>query len=214
MKPGESILACFALKEEAAPFRKPATDLPKVEVLITGMGKRNAARSLRSFLEGRRPDHVLSCGFAGGLNPALKTGTVVFAADNDSGLETALSNAGAQRVRFHCADSVAATAAEKQAVWKSTGAEAVEMESQALGAVCDESGIPFSVVRVILDTAAEDLPLDFNRLMTPDMRMDYARLAVAIVKSPGKIGALLKLQKQGQAAAASLAKVLVTLLDR
>ena len=138
----------------------------------------------------------------------------MFAAENNPRLEAGLAMAGARRVRFHCADRVAATAVEKQALWQATGADAVEMESQVLGTVCAESGIPFAIVRVILDTAGEDLPLDFNRLMTPDLRMDYGKLAMALLKSPGRTGALLKLQKQGQLAAASLAKVLMTLLDR
>jgi hypothetical protein len=61
---------------------------------------------------------------------------------------------------------------------------------------------------VISDKAGEDLPLDFNALAKPDMNLDYGKLAWTIAKSPGKIGALLKLQKQTRFVAEKLAAVL------
>ena len=64
-------------------------------------------------------------------------------------------------------------------------------------------------MRVISDTAHENLPLDFNLLMTDDQRMDYARLVGTLLKAPGKISALLRLQKQTRLAAERLAEVLV-----
>jgi hypothetical protein len=82
------------------------------------------------------------------------------------------------------------------------------MESQSICAVCKEQRVPCATVRVILDTAQEDLPLDFNQLMTAGQKMNYGKLAVALAKSPGKIGALLGLQNQAQAAAGKLAEVL------
>ena len=86
------------------------------------------------------------------------------------------------------------------------------MESQVICAVCREQKIPCATVRVILDTANEDLPLDFNRLMTANQKMNYGKLALALAKSPGKAGALLRLQQQSKAAAEKLGQVLAGLL--
>ncbi len=229
-----STLICFALKEEAAPFRKVATRRPGVITLTTGIGRANAGKSVREFLAGGTlapPDLVLTCGFAGGLNPDLKLGDVVFEirsggsrresaqTKSGEGLEPTnvgcyekLVAAGAKPVKFFCADRVATTAAEKKKLHDETGADAVEMESAAIHAVCAERGIPCATVRVISDTAGEDLPLDFNALARPDKSLDYGKLAWAIARSPGKIGALMELQKKTNFAAKQLAAVLARVM--
>jgi len=224
-------LVCFALKEEAAPFRKMAAGTvvaaPAVSILITGIGRRNAEKSVREFLATNSPELVLTCGFAGGLNPDLKLGEVIFEivprssrgdeAQTESGekLEPThvgcyeqLIAAGAKPATFFCADRIATTIAEKKKLRAETGADAVEMESAAIHDVCRDRGIPCATVRVISDTANEDLPLDFNALAKPDLSLDYGKLALVILKSPGKIGALLKLQKKTRFAAEQLASVL------
>jgi adenosylhomocysteine nucleosidase len=202
------VLVCFALREEARAFQKLAGERGNLEVILVGIGKRNAERALRAALAKERPELVLTCGYAGGLRPELMTGTVVFAADPETGLERALLTAGAEPASFHCADRVASTAEEKRALWEATGADAVEMESEIIRAVCQEQNIPSATVRVIQDTAEEDLPLDFNQLMTSEQKVSYGKLALALAKSPGTVGALLRLQKQSQAAAGRLAEVL------
>ena len=206
-------LVCFAVKEEAAPFHRLCASRPGVETLLTGMGSHNAQNGIRAALTGQKPELVLTCGFAGGLRPDLVSGTVVFSVDTETGLEAALLAAGARAGRFHCAPKVATTADEKRTLWKTTGADAVEMESQIVCAVCREHKIPSGIVRVILDTADEDLPLDFNRLMNDRQKMNYGKLAFALVKAPGRVSALLRLQKQSQAAAQKLAQVLAKVLQ-
>jgi adenosylhomocysteine nucleosidase len=220
-------LICFALKEEAAPFRKMATSRPGLSVLITGIGRRNAETSVRDFLAAGSPELVLTCGFAGGLNPDLKPGEVVFEVANaplsppggervsartGEGLVSKLSAAGAKSAKFFCADRIATTVAEKKKLRGETGADVVEMESAAVHAVCRERGISCATVRVISDTANGDLPLDFNVLSKPDQSLDYGKLFLAIAKSPGKLGALMRLQKQTRLAAERLAEVLARIL--
>ena len=205
-------LVCFAVKEEAGPFRSQANSLPGVETLITGMGARNAERAIRGAIAERRPTLVLTCGFAGGLKPGLEQGAVFFNADNGSGLETDLIAAGALAGKFHCAAKVATTVAEKRVLWESTGADLVEMESQVIRELCHKEKIPGATVRVLLDTAEQDLPLDFDQLMNEREEMDYGKLAIAIAKSPGKIGTLMRFQKQAKSAAEKLARVLVAAL--
>jgi nucleoside phosphorylase len=195
-------LVCFAVKEEVQCF----TPVDGVRVLVTGMGKENSEAKFRELLKTARPSLVLTCGFAGGLSPNLAKGTVIFSAD--SGLGEQLVAAGAKSARFHCADRVATTAKEKRQLAEATGADAVEMESEIIRAICAENSIPSATVRVILDTASENLPLDFNALMTASKKMNFLKLAVALLKSPGKIPALMELQKQSRAAAMNLAQVL------
>jgi nucleoside phosphorylase len=206
-------LVCFALKEEAAPFRKMAAGTvaaaQAASILITGIGRRNAEKSVREFLATHSPELVLTCGFAGGLNPDLKLGDVVFELSTlNSQLSTRLSAAGAKPAKIFCADRITTTVAEKKKLRVETGADAVEMESGTIHAVCRERGILCATVRVISDMANEDLPLDFNQLFKPDKSLDFGKLAWAIARSPGKIGALLKLQKRSRFAAEQLASVL------
>lgn len=225
---GPPRLFLFAVPEEARPFiaklrdagmtvasrsvdvagrARPAWSFDGGEARVTGMGRENAARGAEQAL-GIRPGMLLTCGFAGGLDPALPGGTVVFDADPGFPLVDRLTAAGAVPVRFHCADHVAVTVADKAASRVSTGADAVEMESSVIRALCRERSIPGATVRVVSDAADEDLPLDFNALMTPGMDLHFGKLAWRLVRSPGKIPELVRFQKRVARAADRLAEVL------
>jgi nucleoside phosphorylase len=201
------ILVCFALKEEAAPFKAIAARNPAVEILLVGIGRENAEKAIRRALAKATPALVLTCGFAGGLNPELKLGAVVFSSEIER-LFARFVSAGAKPAEIFCADRVAVTVAEKKQLRLQTHADAVEMESGAIQEVCRAAQVPCATVRVISDPADEDLPLDFNSLSKPDKSLDFGKLAWAIVRSPGKIRGLLRLQKNTRFAAAQLAAVL------
>jgi adenosylhomocysteine nucleosidase len=145
------------------------------------------------------------------LDPKLAIGDVIFETGDDV-LRQKLAAANAKPAKIFCASRVATNVAEKKELRRTTGADAVEMESEAIHAVCREHGIPCATVRVISDTAREDLPLDFNRLSKPDLSMDYRKLAWDVAKSPGKIPALLRLQKNCRQAAVRLTDVLMQVI--
>lgn len=205
-------LVCFALKQEAAPFQKLVARRNDVFVLVTGIGRANSERAVREFLLMGQPRQVLTCGFAGGLAPQLHTGEVLFATP-DATLAESLKKSDARPGHFACVDHIATTAFEKQMLRVNTQADAVEMESEVIHAICQEQNIPCATVRVISDPAHEDLPLDFNLLSNPDQSLNFGKLALAILKSPGKIPALLRLQKQTSFAATQLAAKLVQVLN-
>ena len=79
---------------------------------------------------------MITSGFAGGLNPELTAGTVVFDEDIEAGMTSRLQSCGAVPAQFHCSRRVAVTAAEKAELWRTTGADAVEMESSVIRTIC------------------------------------------------------------------------------
>jgi adenosylhomocysteine nucleosidase len=205
-------LVCFALEDEARAFRMLVTGREDVSLLITGIGQKNAGKTAGDFLQMNSPSQVFTCGFAGGLDPNLQIGDIVFLTA-DLLLDKSLVQAGAKPANFYCAPHVATTAAEKAELRRTTGMSAVEMESAAIIKVCSERGIPCAIVRVISDAAQDDLPLNFNELSNPDQSLNHGKLAWAIAKSPGKIPALLRLQKNCRFASEQLARVLKQIID-
>lgn len=208
---GETLI-CFALPEEARPFQRALPGLAGVRVVLHGMGHRNAACVLEPLVRNGRPVRVLTCGFAGGLDPELSHSTVLFQTAEAS-LARPLRAVGIREARFHSAARMAITGAEKALLRQETGACAVEMESAVIHGICRDAGVACATVRVISDVAGEDLPLDFNRLTTPDLRMDGGKLARAVAGAPWKIPSLIRLQRRAAAAAVALATSLTRALQ-
>ena len=136
---------------------------------------------------------------------------MVFETD-DSRLREELTAAGAVAGKFHCADRIVITAREKTGFGRARTRTRWRWSRRSSAGSAGNMQLPFATVRVISDAADEDLPLDFNSLSKPDRSLDYGKLALAVAKSPGKIGALMRLQKQTRLAAQELAEVLARVI--
>lgn len=202
------ILICFAVKEEAAPFRAFATNRPDIRMLVTGMGTQNTRKAFAAALAEGRPRMVITCGYAGGLNPALPPEALVLDADTGFPLTQKLIEAGGRLGTYHCATTVAITMQEKSALFAQTKCDAVEMESGIIRQMCAEQGIPSATFRVISDAAHENLPLNFNEFMTPEMTMDFGKLAWTLMKCPGKIPELMRFGNRVKSSAKKLGDAL------
>jgi nucleoside phosphorylase len=204
-------LVCFAVRQEARHFHPPAGWDGRI--LVTGMGEANAARSARAALSQHRFDGALTCGFAGGLAPALRRNEILWDADADFAHSAAFKASPARTGSFHFANRVAVTAAEKAKLRAETGADAVEMESRAIREICRERGVPSATVRVISDAAEESLPLDFNALMSGRQEMNYAKLALALLRKPSAIPELTRFGRRIDESARALGQFLQDLFQ-
>lgn len=217
-RPPVGVLVCFAVEEEMkffAPHRSGGDEYQlstTFQVWLTGIGRTNAAENIRKAIVRMKPERVITAGFAGGLNPELKCGTIVYDQDFDAGFSHDLDELGAVPGKFHCHRRVAITTAEKAELWKQTGADVVEMESSVIRTICREQRIPSATIRVISDDANQDLPLDFNALMTSEDRINYLKLLGAVLSKPGRIPKLIEFQRQTLEAARKLDAVLEDLL--
>src|SRR5580700_1830552 len=83
-KPPVDLLICFAVKEEMKFFRSAFWRRGSMQVWVTGMGRKNAAENIRDAIARVQPERVITAGFAGGLNPRLQCGAVVYEQDFDA----------------------------------------------------------------------------------------------------------------------------------
>lgn len=205
------VLVCFAVQEEAKYLCAPHT--LQCQVLLTGMGRQNAHRAVLQAIAPVPPRLVLTCGYAGGLNPHLEAGKVLFDVSGAPWLREALVHLGALETRFLNSERVLITAAEKKAAFESSGAGAVDMESETIRSICSGRAIPAATIRVISDAADEDLPMDFNRCVKVSGEFSYAKFLLELAHEPSRIWGLRRFQRRLDLASRRLATVLEGLLS-
>jgi adenosylhomocysteine nucleosidase len=168
-----SVAVIVALGLERASFTRALGAVRRgVVVRQSGPGAAQAAAAASAAIaEGAVA--LVSCGLAGGLHAALGPGAVViprlvhapdgraFAADEK--WRAAARAALAAELQVSDGDLVSVggalvTPAAKQAAAASYGAVAVDMESAAIAERAAEGGVPFLVVRVVVDVHADTLP--------------------------------------------------------
>ena len=222
-------LVTFAVPEESRPFLRAwrnytgsgptplgATGwrFSDLDVLVTGMGSRNAKNCIEAFLRDSRPRWVVTAGFAGGLDSRFPRGTIGISSDPGFLDSHGAGGSGLVSMTFHQSVHVVETTAAKAELHRSTGCHAVDMESATIRGICQVRGIPTATLRVISDDAGEDLAMDFGSLLGPDDRMDWVRLALTLMRSPSLIPRLIRFQGRLKVCADSLAEALVEVLGK
>jgi adenosylhomocysteine nucleosidase len=166
-----------ALAWQGAAFSREAVWKNSRWLLIAnGPGPRLVERALEQRHD---VDRLLSVGFCGALDPALRIGDIVVSGEVPKGLQASFVQGDVVSV-----DRVAFTAREKSDLRAVTGAAVVEMESAAVAQKAREWDVPFGCVRVVSDVAGDDLPLDFNRYRDVDGRFERTRIVLAALGSP------------------------------
>lgn len=228
------ILVTFAVEAEFAPWRKlrrfeKQSDGPvqffsarigggDVNVLLTGVGGKSAWLEATKIVWGGEVDICISSGLAGGLRSDYLVGEILAAREVqavawkqavacDAQLLQFAELHGARLVgSFYSADHVIRFASEKQELGKL--ADAVEMESGEVLYEAAAFGAKGIAIRGISDTSDEDLPLDFNKVVTSDGEVSIPRVLGEVVRHPLSSVALVRFGKQSRMAAENLATFL------
>jgi adenosylhomocysteine nucleosidase len=183
------------------------------------MGQKRAGTAAEAVLREWRPDLLVMAGVAGALAPDLSMADVIVADGIVAGHELhspslvpSVSTRSHHTGRLLSLDRVLVTADDKRvalaALLHSSAPLAVEMETAAVAQVAACHGVPWAAIRAVSDTADESLPLDFNRLRSPDGDLPTARVALAALSSPTAIPGLIRLGKNTGLAAEAVARFL------
>jgi nucleoside phosphorylase len=176
-----------------------------VAMVANGPGPKLARDAVDAAKENESMDGLISTGFCGGLNQALRA-CDIFVATEIVGIAAALmpsSSRPFQTGKLLSMDRVVSTAGERAEL--SRNADAVEMEAAAVAQRAREWGVPFYSIRVVTDTSEESFPLDFNRMRSEDGRFSRSKIIAAALRSPARVvPELIKLNKRTKRAAQAL----------
>ena len=196
----------------------------RIAWVVGGAGCAAASRAAALLADGHRPRHLVSAGFAGGLDPALPRGALVVPSrvlrEGEAELATlpvrcpGATSGGA----IVTVDAVVTTVAAKRALAAATGAALVNMETWAVARVAAAAGIPCVSLRVVSDAAVDELPADIARLVAPQSALRRAGAALgAIGRKPAAATTLWRLWEHavvdGRALAEALERVVAALPD-
>lgn len=177
----------------------------EVVALLTGMGMDRAEARARHLLERHDVDHVVVIGVAGGIGAHLAIGDVVVpevVVDRRDGRELVPTPLGsiAPAGRLLSDDELIKDPA-RLAQLRAEGAHAIDMETAAIGRVCEDEGVPWSVFRGIsddvFDPSVDERIFGLNR---PDGAPDLAAVARFVAGDPRRIRLLARLARDLNAA--------------
>lgn len=163
---------------------------------------------------------LVSFGLAGGLDPALRPGTLLLppaviladgsrvATDADwverLGAALDVASLKPQRLPLAESDRVLATPADKRAFATETGAAAVDMESGAVARAAVRAGLPFLILRAVADPAGRGIPAAALAAVGPGGRLRLFALLGRLLAAPQEVAPLLRLAGDSRAALQTL----------
>jgi adenosylhomocysteine nucleosidase len=179
-------------------------------VAIGGGTPEGAARATDDLI-GAGLGALVSFGLAGGLDPALRPGTVIVPCrvilggvsyPADPYLARRLG--GATPHVLLAAAEVAARPATRRRLRETTGAAALDLESGAVARAASARGVPFAVLRAICDPAERCLPPAALAALDPHGGIAAWRVLASLTAHPGQLPALLRLAGDAVAARRAL----------
>lgn len=199
----------------------------RVGIVETGVGREAAGSGCRDLIEVRKPQWIISAGFAGALSPRLKRGHVLLAdrvADASGrslavglqlGDEAAESQPSVHVGRLLTVDELITDPAQKRRLGEEHDALACDMESLAVAEVCREAKVRFLSVRIISDAVDERIPpVIANYVKQKSLAGKLGAITGAVWQRPGNIKTMWKLHADATKLSKRLAKFLCGVLPQ
>src|SRR5437879_9120937 len=190
-----------------------------IEVLHTGVGEKVCRQRVAEFLQDQQFDLLISSGFAGALNDKLQIGDLLLAR-NFSTVELTKVGSSFSRLPVHEADLLTVRALidsndKRNKIARTSGAAAVDMETEFIARACAEHGIPLLSLRVITDTPSEPFPAPPKVLFDIErQRTHLVKLARFLLAHPNHIPRLIEFARRIARARKILATALVALINK
>lgn len=190
----------------------------RVVALMAGVGPAAAARSTETAIAEHRPDHLIVAGIAGGIDPILAIGDLVVAeeaTDHRSGRSTRPTPIGDEAMsgRIITTDTILADA--QLAAEMAAGFVAVDMETAAVGAVCDDASVPWTAYRAISDRVGEGVIDESTlRLLNPDGSTNLTAVATTLLASPRVLPRFARMRRDGRRATLTAAAATAKAVER
>ncbi|HLH04538.1 MAG TPA: hypothetical protein VKX25_17360 [Bryobacteraceae bacterium] len=185
---------------------------PKLAAQVVEIALRAA---MVAELSSSRLEAVVSTGFCGALDPALRELQIVVANEVRSPENTESFACIPVHSGMACVsgpllsdDRIANDAAAKSELF-AHGALALDMESAGVAARARKAGLPFACIKVVSDRADESFPFDLNAMRTPEGRIARGKIIVHALGHPNTLPALFKLKRRAEDAAKTLGDFLV-----
>jgi len=172
-----------------------------IEVLHTGVGEKVCRQRVAEFLQDQQFDLLISSGFAGALNDRLQIGDLLLA-KNFSTVELSEVGSSFSRLPIHEADLLTVRALidsndERNKIAHTSGAAAVDMETEFIARACAEHGIPLLSLRVITDTPREPFPAPPNVLFDIEQQQTrFLTLATFFLARPNRVPQLIQFARR------------------
>ncbi len=172
-----------------------------VEVLHTGVGEKVCRQRVAEFLQDQQFDLLISSGFAGALNDKLQIGDLLVA-KNFSTVELTEVDSSFSRLPIHEADLLTVRALidsndERNKIARTSGADAVDMETEFIARACAEHGIPLLSLRAITDTPREPFPAAPNVLFDIEQQQTrFLTLATFFLARPNRVPQLIQFARR------------------
>ena len=210
---------------------------PGPTIVVGAFGRQGAEEATRQLIESYSPDYIVSAGFAGGVKPGIRLGQIFLCdklravegpaihwrPDNvkeldqtdfervDELFEARSSSPDYGRCACLSVSEFIPSSQMKSWIGETFGVSIIDMESYWVSETAAAHGIPHLVVRCVLDTVEETLPVFVGNAVRAEQARSWSRALKYVARRPTELLRLIAMPVRVRRAGARLGEFLSVL---